>query len=101
MIQLGGILSGFALYALFTWLPIWKLGDAGSAELIFQYFVVVMTLVFAVFMISGGKNGFSLIRFSPSFIAGCMISFGYAGATWWLVAAGGVVFGAFWIFLGE
>jgi hypothetical protein len=101
MIQIGGILSGFSLFALFTWLPIWRLANEMSAEGIFRYFVVVMMLVFGVFMISGGKNGFSLIRFTPAFLAGCLISFGYANGLWWIAAAGAVLFGVFWIFLGE
>src|SRR3546814_16992213 len=78
MIQLGGLLSGFSLYALFTWLPIWRLATAGSAESIFRYFVVMMMLLFGVFMISGGKNSFSLLKFSPAFLAGALISVGYA-----------------------
>lgn len=101
MIQLGGILSGASLYALFTWLPIWRLATAGSAEEIFRYFVTMMMLLFGVFMISGGKNSFSLIRFTPAFVAGATISAGYAASTWWLLAAGVVIFAVFWIFLGE
>src|SRR3546814_4820274 len=81
MIQRGGLLSGFSLYALFTWLPIWRLATAGSAESIFRYFVVMMMLLFGVFMISGGKNSFSLLKFSPAFLAGALISVGYAAST--------------------
>src|SRR3546814_11594143 len=77
MIQLGGLLSGFSLYALFTWLPIWRLATSGSAESIFRSFVVMMMLLFGVFMISGGKNSFSLLTFSPAFFAGSLISVGY------------------------
>src|SRR3546814_19414087 len=101
MIQLGGLLSGFSLYALFTWLPIWRLATAGSAESIFRYFVVMMMLLFGVFMISGGKNSFSLLKFSPAFLAGALISVGYAASPWWRVAAGVGGFGAVGIFLGE
>ncbi len=101
MIQIGAMLSGFSLYALFTWLPIWQLASSGHAENVFRYFVVVAMLVFGVFLTSGGMQSFSLTRFVPGFVAGVMISIGWASAMWWLVAAGAVVFAAFWIFLGE
>lgn len=101
MIQLGGILSGFSLYALFFWMPIWQLGSVGSAEGVFRYFVVVAMLVFGVFMTSGGKSSFSFIRFVPAFIAGAMISEGWATTTLWLSGLGFVIFVAIWIFFGE
>lgn len=101
MIQLGALLSGFSLYALFTWLPIWGLAAAGSAETLFLYFVIVCLLLFGVFMTSGGKSSFSFIRFVPSFVAGVLVSLGYSTAFWGLAAAGVVIFGFFWIFLGE
>src|SRR3546814_19397235 len=62
-------------------LPIWRLATAGSAESIFRYFVVMMMLLFGVFMISGGKKSFSLLKFSPAFLAGALISVGYAAST--------------------
>src|SRR3546814_7882135 len=76
-------------------------GDGGKRRVDFPLFRCHDDAAFGVFMISGGKNSFSLLKFSPAFLAGALISVGYAASTWWLVAAGVVVFGAFWIFLGE
>ncbi len=101
MIQIGAILSGFSLYALFAWMPIWQMANATSAEEIFRYFIIVGMLMFGVFMTSGGKTSFSIMRFTPSFVAGVMSSMGYANETYWMIAAGGVIFAVFWIWFGE
>lgn len=101
MIQLGAILSGFSLYALFTWLPIWQLASTFHADGIFRYFLVVSMLVFGVFMTSGGRGSFSILRFFPSFGAGVLISIGWPTETYWLMGIGAVIFAAFWLFFGE
>lgn len=101
MIQLGAVLSGFTLFALFTWLPIWGLATASSAEGLFRYFVVVLSLMFGVFMTSAGRSSFSFIKFMPALVAGGTMSLGYGNQTWWLMAAGFVVFAGSWIYFGE
>lgn len=101
MIQLSGLLSGFALYSLFVWMPIWNLASAKSAEEIFRYFVVVMMLVFGIFMVSGGKTNFTISKFGSTFAAGCMLSIGYSTGLTWLLIAGIVTFAASWMLLGE
>lgn len=101
MIQFGGLLAGFALYTLMTWMPIWRMASAQSAEETFRYFVVVIMLVFSVFMASGGRIHFSLKRFAPAFVAGCIISIGYSKDSMLLMLAGGAIFAFTWVFFGE
>lgn len=101
MIQLGAIFSGFSLYALFTWLPIWGLAKANSPEALFAYFLIISLLLFGIFLTSGGRNSFSFFRFAPSFVAGALVSMGYATTAWALMASGLVIFSLFWFLLGE
>lgn len=101
MLQVGAALSGFALYALCFWLPIWELAKASSAEEFFGYFVVIMMLMFGVMLTSAKKSSFSFFRFSSSFAAGVLVSIGYGNSTDWLMLAGGAVFAGIWFLGGE
>jgi hypothetical protein len=101
MIQIGAGLSGFALYALFTWLPIWRLAGTETPDGIFRYFVVVMALLFGVFMVSGGRSGFSFFRFVPALVAGAVVSAGFASGLWWLLTAGLLALAFFYVWMGE
>ncbi|QAY80195.1 hypothetical protein [Sphingosinicella sp. BN140058] len=101
MIQIGAALSGLALHALFSWLPIWRLANAETAENLFRYFVVVMMLVFGVFMVSGGRSSFSLKRFAPAFAAGAMASMAWSSGSLWLAAVAMALFGIFFVIFGE
>ncbi len=101
MVQIGAGLSGFALTALFIWLPIWRMAEVNTADGLFKYFVVVLMLLFGVFMVSGGRNAFSFMRFVPAFLAGGAASIGFASQMWWLFFAGVVVFAIFYVMMGE
>lgn len=101
MIQIGAALSGFALYAFFTWLPLWNMGRAVSADSLFKYFVVVLMLMFGVFMVSGGRSSFSLVRFLPALAAGGIVSYGYGMGNWTIVGVGLLGVGICYIFFGE
>lgn len=101
MVQIGAGLSGFALYALFIWMPIWRLADTSSPEGLFRYFVVVMMLLFGVFMVSGGRSSFSFMRFAPAFVAGAVASAGYSIQLWWLFFAALIAFAISYVAFGE
>ncbi len=101
MVQIGAGLSGFALYALLMWMPIWRLANTSTPDGLFRYFVLVMMLLFGVFMVSGGRSSFSFIRFVPSFFAGAVASAGFAIGLWWLFFAGLAAFALSYIALGE
>lgn len=88
MVHIGAGLSGYALYALIVWMPIWRMAATPNADGIFKYFLIVMMLVFGVFMVSGGRSSFSITRFAPGFVAGAVCSAAVAGSMWWLLAAG-------------
>ena len=101
MIQIGSGLSGFALFALFSWLPIWNLSQTSSPDGLFRYFVVVMALVFGVFMVSGGRSRFSFTRVVPAMVAGGIASAGFAWSMPWLLAAGVAVLAFTYLAFGE
>lgn len=101
MVQIGAGLSGFALYALFMWMPIWGMAQTSDPSRLFGYFLAVMMLMFGVFMVSGGRRSFSVVRFFPSFIAGAVASAGVGMEAWWIAFAGLVAFGATYVFFGE
>lgn len=101
MVQIGAALSGFALFALFKWMPIWDLAQTSSATGLFRYFVVVMMLLFGVFMVSGGRSSFSFARFVPAFVAGMLASAGWAIEAWWLFFTGILLFGVVYVTMGE
>lgn len=101
MVQIGAGMAGFALYALFVWMPIWGMASSPAPDALFKYFVVVMMLVFGVFMVSGGRSSFSIKRFGPAFVAGAVASAGFAASTWWLLIAGLVAVGLCYVMFGE
>jgi hypothetical protein len=101
MVQIGSGLSGFALFALFSWLPIWRLAVTQSPDGLFRYFVVVMSLVFGVFMVSSGRNSFSFMRMVPALVAGAVASAGFAGGSWIMFFAGLFGVGFTYIAMGE
>ena len=94
-------MSGFALYAFVTWLPLWRMGQISSADMLFKYFVIVMMLMFGVFMVSGGRSSFSVSRFGPAFVAGVITSLGFGSAGWPVFFAGLVGLGVSYVFFGE
>lgn len=101
MVQIGAGLSGFSLYTLLIWMPLWRMAATPTADGIFKYFVVVMMLVFGVFMVSGGRSSFSFPRFAPGFVAGAVCSAGVAASSWWLVGLGLVGLGLSYVMMGE
>jgi hypothetical protein len=101
MVPIGAGLSGYALYALLVWMPMWRMASTPNADGIFKYFLVVMMLVFGVFMVSGGRSSFSIVRFGPGFIAGAVCSAAVAGSMWWLLAAGLAGLALAFIMFGE
>lgn len=101
MVQIGAGLSGYALYALLVWMPLWRMAAAPSADAIFKYFVVVMMLVFGVFMVSGGRSSFSITRFAPGFVAGAVCSAAFASSMWWLLGLGVFGLALSYVMLGE
>jgi hypothetical protein len=101
MVQIGSGLSGFALFALFSWLPIWRLAVTETPDGLFRYFVVVMSLVFGVFMVSSGRSSFSFMRMVPALVAGGLASAGYASSTWWMFFAGLFGVGFTYLAMGE
>lgn len=101
MIQIGAALSGFALYAFMTWLPLWNMGRAVSADSLFKYFVVVLMLMFGIFMVSGGRASFSLVRFLPALVVGGVASYGFGASNWSVFLASLIAVGACYIFFGE
>ena len=101
MVQIGAGLSGFALYALLIWMPLWQMAGTPSPDALFKYFVVIMMLVFGVFMVSGGRSSFSFTRFGPGFVAGAVCSAAVAGSMWQLLAVGLAGLAAAFIFLGD
>ena len=82
-------MSGYALLTLFSWLPIWQMGQAGGARIFFGYFVTVCLLIFGVFMVSGNRQDFRIIPFTLAACAGAVVSFG-VGMSLMAVAACGV-----------
>lgn len=101
MLSMAGLLSGFSLFGLFTWRPIWGLADAHSAAELFNYFVMVTMLLIGVIMVSGGRTAFRLSAFAPCFIAGIVCSFGYGHGHWIVVGIGVVGFLASWVKFGD
>ena len=101
MIQIGAGLSGFALQAFLTWLPIWRMGQAVSADSLFKYFVVVLMLMFGVFMVSGGRASFSLTRFLPALLMGGLTSYGFGEYNWTMFFVGLLGVGICYVFFGE
>ena len=101
MIQIGAGLSGFSLYAALTWLPLWRMGIAVSADSIFKYFVIVMMLMFGIFMVSGGRSSFSTVRFLPALCAGGLASHGFGSGNWTLFFCGLLGVGICYVFFGE
>lgn len=101
MVQIGAGLSGYALYALLVWMPLWRMAATPSPDALFKYFVVVMMLVFGVFMVSGGRSSFSITRFAPGFVAGAVCSAAVAASMWWLLAAGLFCLGLTYVMFGE
>lgn len=88
MIQIGSALSGFALCALFWWLPVWRMSQAESPEMLFRYFVVVMMLVFGIFMVSSKSNAMTFFKTIPPLFFGAVASYGYSLQSWYVFGAG-------------
>lgn len=101
MVQVGAGLSGFALYALMMWMPIWRLAVTSTPDGLAKYFLVVMMLVFGVFMVSGGRSKFSFKRFAPAFVAGALGSAGFAAGSWPLMISGGIALFVLYFLYGE
>ena len=101
MIQIGAGLSGFALHAFMTWLPLWNMGRAVSADSLFKYFVVVLMLMFGIFMVSGARSSFSVVRFLPALCAGGISSYGFGQGNWTIAFVGLIGVGISYIFFGE
>ncbi len=99
MIQIGSALSGFALCALFWWLPVWRMAQAVTPDVLFRYFIVVMMLVFGIFMVSAKSNAMSFGRTVPALLCGVLASYGYSLEAWYVFGAG-VVGAWFCYFLG-
>lgn len=78
MIQIGSALSGFALCALFWWLPVWRMSQAETPDLLFRYFIVVMMLVFGIFMVSSKSNSMTFMKTIPPLLCGAIASYGYS-----------------------
>jgi hypothetical protein len=88
MVQIGSALSGFALCALFWWLPVWRMSQASSPEVLFRYFVVVMMLVFGIFMVSSKSNSMSFLKTIPPLLCGAVASYGYSIGAMYVFGAG-------------
>jgi hypothetical protein len=88
MVQIGSALSGFALCALFWWLPIWRMSQTESADGLFRYFVIVMMLVFGIFMVSSKGKGLSFFRTVPPLCAGAVASYGFSTGSWYVFGIG-------------
>lgn len=99
MVQIGSALSGFALCALFWWLPVWRMSQAGTPDLLFRYFIVVMMLVFGIFMVSAKSSGMTFLKTIPPLFCGAVASYGFSTHAWYVFGAG-VVGAWFCFFLG-
>lgn len=88
MIQIGSALSGFALCALFWWLPVWRMAQANSPDNLFRYFVVVMMLIFGIFMVSSKSNSITFLKAVPALLCGIVASYGWSIDSMYVVGAG-------------
>jgi len=70
VVVVGLFLVGFALVALFWWMPVWQMGSFGSIEELLGYFVVVMSLLFGVFMAANDSERMRLLVAGPALVSG-------------------------------